>query len=671
MCSCWKSGAASRVTGGRETTADALSSIRTKANTNATAVTAEKRFERLRRPFATAVMEALLWLVPAALFLRLYMERAAVSLSAAWAHLGFLLIFAGSVAATRALLHRFVRRAWSGVLGALLTAGALWVLWTYYVIAIAGYGAWGRLVSWGLIETYLWRATELFEVLGPGASMVLVAAGMSFIGLSWLIHRFLVAHDWTAPARGNPSRRGAHLSGATLFLCAAAIFFWRFVNFPPVEAGEPVASTFNTHLLAQRRQTHHSPMSQRLALREEHARAAYVADSRPRTTNIVVVVVDALRAKSMGVYGYERNTTPFLSQLAREGKIGVVPHAYSVCAESSCGIYGILASRQVHQAVSKPITVIDVLRRHGYDTHLLLSGDHTNFYDLRQVYGTVDTYFDSSSDSGGLINDDSSVIEQLEKLRLRRVDRNFFHFHLMANHVLGRRTLAESEPFGPTKSYYAATSEFRLAEPTAAEMSHFVNYYDTGVLQADTHIRRLMEALERKGVLRDALVIVTADHGELVGERGLFGHAKTLREAVIRIPLLVMRTGLAGRQVAANRTTASQVDIAPTVLEALQMPIPETWQGKPLQHALAVDEVPSIISQQAGEVALITPGSSAATMMKFVVDIRYRSESAYDVAQDPDERRDLLPTLSPQQAQGWRTRLLDAEAHARETAGRR
>ncbi len=626
---------------------------------------------RLRNPLATFAVEALLWLVPAGLFLRMYLERAAVPMTAAYAHLGLVLILAGSVAATRALLHCFVPRPGSNVMGTLLTATALWLLWAYYLLAIAGFGAWGRLVSWGLIATYLWRATELFEVLGTGAYAIAAAVAISFVVLSWLLHKSIVKHDWTAPTFPNPSGRGARLAGATLFLCAAAIFFWRFWAFPPIETGEPVASTFNTHLLAQRRQTHHSPASRRLAQQEDSERASYVASAHAGPTNVVLVVVDALRAKSMGAYGYERNTTPYLSQLAREGKISVVPHAYSVCAESSCGIYGILASRHVHQAVAKPITLIEVLARHGYATHLLLSGDHTNFYDLRQVYGTVDTYFDSSRDSGGLINDDSSIIQALGKLPLKRVDKNFFHFHLMANHVLGRRALSDPAPFGPTKSYYAATGEFALARPTADDLPLFVNHYDTGVLQADTHIRQLMEVLERKGVLRDALVIVTADHGELVGEGGLFGHSKTLREAVVRIPLLVMRTGSAGKQVASSRTIASQVDVAPTVLAALQIPIPKTWHGAPLQHALSDKTTPPVFSQQGTEVALITPGPEASSVLKFVVDPRRRVESAYDIVRDPDERHDRLRDMTPQQVSQWRTLILDAQAHAREADDRR
>ncbi|MES2480424.1 MAG: sulfatase-like hydrolase/transferase [Pseudomonadota bacterium] len=320
---------------------------------------------RLRNPLATFAIEALLWLVPAGLFLRTYLERAAAPMSAAYAHLALVLIVAGSVAATRALLHRVVPRSGSNLIGALLTATALWLLWAYYLVAIAGFGAWGRLVSWGLIATYLWRATELIAVLGAGAYAIVAAAAICFIGLSWLVHKIIVKHDWAAPTPARPSCHGLRLAGAALFLCAASLFFWRFVNFPPIESGEPVASTFNTHLLAQRRQTHHNPASRRLAQQEDDERAAYVASSGVGPTNVVLVMVDALRAKSMGAYGYARNTTPYLSQLAREGKISVVPHAYSVCAESSCGILGILASRYVHQAVARPITLIEVLARNG------------------------------------------------------------------------------------------------------------------------------------------------------------------------------------------------------------------------------------------------------------------------------------------------------------------
>src|SRR5581483_8825839 len=106
------------------------------------------------------------------------------------------------------------------------------------------------------------------------------------------------------------------------------------------------------------------------------------------------------------------------------------------------------------------------------------------------------------------------------------------------------------------------------------------NHYHNGVLQADAVIEQIFALLRRKGLLDDAIVVISADHGELLGEQGRLGHARFPPiGALVGIPLLIYDSD--GHRYPA-RPVASQVDIAPTLLHRIGAPIPATWGGEPL-----------------------------------------------------------------------------------------
>ncbi len=105
---------------------------------------------------------------------------------------------------------------------------------------------------------------------------------------------------------------------------------------------------------------------------------------------------------------------------------------------------------------------------------------------------------------------------------------------------------------------------------------------------ADAELRALFDGLAARGVLEDALVVVTADHGEEFKEHGLFAHGLTLYEPAIRVPLLVVGDSFPAGHVAEPRV--SLLDFAPTVLEHLGLPAEPRFEGHsllPAVHGLA------------------------------------------------------------------------------------
>jgi arylsulfatase A-like enzyme len=126
-------------------------------------------------------------------------------------------------------------------------------------------------------------------------------------------------------------------------------------------------------------------------------------------------------------------------------------------------------------------------------------------------------------------------------------------------------------------SYYAQLSD--------EEVELLESLYDAEVASLDAGLAELFAGLKRLDLLRDTLVVVTADHGEAFYEHGLLGHGSTLFEESIRVPLIVVGPG-----VAAQHTVSEPVrllDVAPTLLEMLALPPEPRFEGRSLVPLLA------------------------------------------------------------------------------------
>jgi len=359
------------------------------------------------------------------------------------------------------------------------------------------------------------------------------------------------------------------------------------------------------------------------------------------------------------VYGYARPTTPYLSRLVREGTAVRMQRAVSVCSQSSCGLLGIASGRYVHQFPDVPLTLAEALRMNGYKAHLVLGGDHTNFYGLRKTYGDVDTYFDASMGTG-YINDDAQVLAALLGLQTTAKTGNFIQLHLMSAHLLGRREAPDR--FGPAQGYHRALGG---VPPSREDFAKYINFYDAGVAQADDVVRRALDILRQKGLLDDALVVVTADHGEFLGEHGLFGHAKDVRAEVLDVPLILMRFGHAAPLRMDEGRLASQVDIAPTVLAQLGLPVPAPWTGVPLQSADPRAER-EVFFQQGAEFGLVARTRDGRTWQYWVHSLSGQ-EFAYDLDNDPTEQINRVDMIDAGQRRHWRSLLLPLEASVKST----
>ena len=366
-----------------------------------------------------------------------------------------------------------------------------------------------------------------------------------------------------------------------------------------------------------------------------------------RRTNVILIIVDSLRADHMQVYGYERPTTPFLSELVERGRMKKVEMAFSTCSESFCGITSTLAGREFRDISARTFQLQDVLRDEGYQTWFLLSGNHTAWNGLPQFYHATDgTLFDGSQTQRYTMDDDRLVLEGLERVPPASPDHPaFFYVHLMSTHYLGVQ-FAESHVFThPDDSVDPGAEPYAILDQLQKR-----DRYDDKVRQADGVIRELFNALAEKHYLDEAMVVVTGDHGEGLGERH-WAHGWHLYDEDIRIPMLFYDVPAAKY---ADLSFATQVDIAPTILARLGLPIPQSWEGQSLLASRPVRFTYHQTYFLPNRFAVIY--RDRRELYKFIATPDYGKEELYDLRHDSGEAHNLVDA-EPQLATLLREKL--------------
>jgi arylsulfatase len=185
----------------------------------------------------------------------------------------------------------------------------------------------------------------------------------------------------------------------------------------------------------------------------------------------------------------------------------------------------------------------------------------------------------------------------------------------------------------------------RKPEPfpgTEEDRAHLLHLYDAALRHVDAQLGELLDDLRRLGLLERTLVLVTSDHGEEWFERGRLQHGKTLYDELLCIPWILRVPGRAPRAIA---TPAMQVDVMPTLLGALGLPLDARMQGVDLlagtprprpRWAEVDDKFASKVSLRAGAWKLVHGPPEAEVVLR-----NERAWELYDLAHDPGETRDL------------------------------
>ena len=519
---------------------------------------------------------------------------------------------------------------WPRLAYRLLLAATCTLQMYLYALNVVSNVSWGRNMTGHLVTAFfptVWSGKEAFPV---GAAGIILFAGGTLIVLT-------AAFCWRGPVL-SATTRGGRIRRRRLVATAVAMALLFGVTMPRAIGGrddllwkhELIASFFRPDGFA------FEPTARRHAVA---ARDAVLQASYPRQVatahrkHVVLIIVDSLRADRMQVYGYQRPTTPFLSQLVQAGRMKKVEAAFSTCSESFCGITSTLAGREFRDISASTFQLQDVLRNQGYQTWFLLSGSHRAWNGLPKFYrASAGTFFDGSQTERYTMDDDRVVLEGLERVPRASRDRPaFFYIHLMSPHYLGVQ-LPQSHVFTrPDDSVSPGLEPYKILEKLNKP-----DRYDDKVLQADGIIHQVFDALAGKHYLDNAMVVVTGDHGEGLGERH-WAHGWNLYNEDIRIPMLLYDAPASSYP---DLSFAAQVDIAPTILDRLGLPIPASWEG---QSLLAPTRQRFTFHQTyflPNRFAVLYRDEHA--LFKFIATPQYGKEELYDLTKDHGEVRNLV-----------------------------
>jgi arylsulfatase A-like enzyme len=328
--------------------------------------------------------------------------------------------------------------------------------------------------------------------------------------------------------------------------------------------------------------------------------------ARRERPNILLVVIDTLRVDRVGAYGSRRGVTPFMDSLAARGT--VFRRAYATSSWTNPSVASLLTSRHQsqHGVVSfashlpdDERTLPEVLRAAGYRTggfsaNSLLAksfgfGQGYDEYVAAPLSRTRTEQYLWEPKRAPELN--AAALAWLDSLPDEGRGPVFLYVQYMEPHtpyVPSEAVLRRIFPDGPVPdpAEVSGMAYFGMHFPLDAhQLSLVKRMYDAEVLSVDQGLHALLDELGRRGFLDDALVVITADHGEEFYDHGLLGHGKTLFEEVIHVPLLVL---VPGRSVPVSvDEVVSLIDVAPTILDWIGKPIPNSFEGRSLEGSLA------------------------------------------------------------------------------------
>jgi arylsulfatase A-like enzyme len=427
--------------------------------------------------------------------------------------------------------------------------------------------------------------------------------------------------------------------------------------------------------------------------------AASQAQADPLHPNVVLIVMDTVQADHLAVYGYQRDTTPNLRDLARDSMVytnamsasditltshaslftGMYPSWHGAYCDPKNAAYGRKLSSQYP-------TIAELLHAGGYHT----TGVAANLY-LRADFG-LERGFDQFR-----IPRPVPILAAENAFMLRRALRRglglvfdtaqFDRLYSLGEDINAALFTELSSPLKPGAPSFTFVNymdaHFPYVPPAPYDMRypgrqpaltqddledqqkalisggdagdnaapgyrpHCVSQYDGGIAYVDRQIGEVVTLLKRRGAYDNTMIVVTSDHGEAFGERHRVGHANSPYQNLLHVALIV-KYPIVKYPHQANRgiaeRTVSLTDVAPTILEAAGIAVPPSMQGRSLTSAADGDIFSETFPCPVAHSPDCPNGCTARAIFswpyKFITSSNGHRE-LFDLGGDPTEKRNL------------------------------
>jgi arylsulfatase A-like enzyme len=434
---------------------------------------------------------------------------------------------------------------------------------------------------------------------------------------------------------------------------------------------------------------------------------SHLPAATPGSPNVLVIVVDTLRADHLSSYGYSRPITPMIDNLARSGALfenAIAPSSWSLPSHAS-----LVTGRSVHEhgmgnvepmpwqgwdksALNALPTLGEALQKQGYRTGAFSANRiyFTSNVGLGRGFIHFEEYFDGVGDS--FIR--TQFGREFARLYMNRsskskITRAFRYFGLGSwldkdsegsgdyGGIYGIRKRAD-EVNRETLRWIERTGEhpffaflnyldvhFGYGGPVgypkpAWDHGTTIDEYDAGIKYTDDYVGQLLHELDSLGVLKNTIVIITSDHGEALGDHGLSFHGAALYSDLVRVPLAISWPGHVPPGVRVAQPV-SNADIANTVLSligakqnqfsgpsltAFWEPSPPKDEPNPISELPQTDAIVAADRAMQGKIPLATDGwmtSILSPQWQLIHHQKY-GEQIYDWKTDPAESNNLINT---------------------------
>ncbi len=382
--------------------------------------------------------------------------------------------------------------------------------------------------------------------------------------------------------------------------------------------------------------------------------------------NLILISLDCLRADHVGAYGYERDTTPRIDAFSNEAVLfqtAIATSSYTLPTHASMltglppSLHGVTVRTKIPSSVPY---LPQLLAEAGYRVNGVVSATF-----LSQFFGFQRGFHTYSHMSGRA---QQVVDEGLALLREGDGQNQFLFLHLYDPHwpytphreLIGR---FGERPSDVSDLMHRVQKNSPPRSPS--EINQVVNLYDAVLVYLDEELGRFFVELKRMKLYDQALIILTADHGEAFYEHGHWQHGQAkvqdgpgLYEEIIHVPLIVKWPGETfGLKIP---HLVSQADICPTLLEAAGLKDSTGEWSTSLRHALqnaadapssrtAIAEFISLADEQGAAMQIVLRNQhqkyianlrSSTVSELYTAEIQY--EELYDLRTDPLERTNLV-----------------------------
>ncbi len=360
--------------------------------------------------------------------------------------------------------------------------------------------------------------------------------------------------------------------------------------------------------------------------------------------NIILITFDSLRADHLGCYGYTKDTSPFLDSLSKEALIftnciaqsgSTVPAISALFTSRFPYLDSVVVEGDLQGELGgRYLTIAEFLKDLEYDT-LAIPGH----YYVKKKFGFSRGFNYYNDNYNNRINAQETLMRVINLFKDKIIKKSFFlwiHFREPHTPYSPPReyVLQFSEPLNPTwhkDGVYVLSGENQKL--TGRDINKFISGYDGNIRYADDKLREIFGYLNKKGILRKSIIIITADHAESLGAHGIFDHG-FLYYGILRVPLIIKIPGYRGDKIT---YPVSSVDIFPTIIGLLKgnkYLSRLNLRGKSLLGERNMDEAQ--FSEVPGSYSVIKNG------WRVSLNLLNGEKKLFNVVLGPEEEKDLI-----------------------------